>query len=93
MAKKQETKTKVEPTPQVIEQPKVETPVMEIPKPKKEKPKSSKAENNWEIKDRLYYLTGNKSPLTHLMRGSNVFYFDEEKGYERELKYTSNQRT
>ena len=91
MAKKQ--KTQVESTPQVVEQPKVETPVMEIPKPKKEKPKSSKAENNWEIKDRLYYLTGNKSPLTHLMRGSNVFYFDEEKGYERELKYTSNQRT
>ena len=27
------------------------------------------------------------------MRGSNVYYFDEEKGYERELKYTSNQRT
>jgi len=92
MAKKQKN-TEVESTPQVVEQPKVETPVMEIPKPKKEKPKSSKAENNWEIKDRLYYLTGNKSPLTHLMRGSNVFYFDEEKGYERELKYTSNQRT
>ena len=92
MAKKQKN-TEVEPTPQVVERPKVETPVMEIPKPKKEKPKSSKAENNWEIKDRLYYLTGNKSPLTHLMRGSNVFYFDEEKGYERELKYTSNQRT
>jgi len=91
MAKKQ--KTQVEPTPQVVEQPKVETPVMEIPKPKKEKPISSKPEDNWEIKDRLYYLTGNKSPLTHLMRGSNVFYFDEEKGYERELKYTSNQRT
>ena len=34
MAKKQETKTKVEPTPQVIKQPKVETPVMETPKPK-----------------------------------------------------------
>jgi len=91
MAKKQ--KTQVEPTPQVVEQPKVETPVMEIPKPKEEKPISSKPEDNWEIKDRLYYLTGNKSPLTHLMRGSNVFYFDEEKGYERELKYTSNQRT
>jgi len=92
MAKKQKNTETVE-TPKVVEQPKVETPVMEIPKPKKEKPKSSKAENNWEIKDRLYYLTGNKSPLTHLMRGSNVFYFDEEKGYERELKYTSNQRT
>ena len=91
MAKTKKTET-VE-TPKVVEQPKVETMVMETPKPKNEKPKSSKAEDNWEIKDRLYYLTGNKSPLTHLMRGSNVFYFDEELGYERELKYTSNQRT
>ena len=41
----------------------------------------------------MYYLTGNKSPLTYLLRGSNFYYFDEEKGYERELKYTSNQRT
>ena len=32
MAKKQ--KTQVEPTPQVVEQPKVETPVMEAPEPK-----------------------------------------------------------
>jgi hypothetical protein len=36
---------------------------------------------------------GDKSPLTYLIRGSNIFWFDEEKGYERELKYTSNQRT
>jgi len=47
----------------------------------------------WEIKDRMYYLTHNRSPLTYLIRGSNIFWFDEEKGYERELKYTSNQRT
>ena len=47
----------------------------------------------WERKDRMYFLLGNKSPLTYLIRGSNIFYFDEEKGYERELKYTSNQRT
>ena len=92
MAKKEKNTETVE-APKVAEQPKVETPVMEIPKPKKEKSKSSKPEDNWEIKDRLYYLTGNKSPLTHLMRGSNVFYFDEELGYERELKYTSNQKT
>ena len=46
MAKKQETKTKVEPIPQVIEQPKVETPVMEIPKQKKD---------TWEVKDRIYH--------------------------------------
>jgi len=45
------------------------------------------------MKDRMYYLTHNRSPLTYLIRGSNIFWFDEEKGYERELKYTSNQRT
>ena len=27
------------------------------------------------------------------MRSSNIYYFDEESGYERELKYTSNQKT
>ena len=89
MAKKQETKTKVELTPQVVEQPKVETPVMETPTPKKVEPKNP----TWEIKDRMYYLPQNRSPLTYLIRGSNVFWFDEEKGYERELKYCSNQRT
>ena len=41
----------------------------------------------------MYYLKNNKSPLSYLVRGSNIHYFDEEKGYERELKYTSNQRT
>ena len=86
MAKKKETKEKVE-------VPVVETFVVETPKPKKVETKSTNPEDNWEIKDRMYYLTGNKSPLTYLMRGSNVYYFDEEKGYERELKYTSNQRT
>jgi hypothetical protein len=27
------------------------------------------------------------------MKSSNIYYFDEEKGHERELKYTENQRT
>ena len=49
--------------------------------------------NTWEIKDRNYYLVGNMSPLTYSVRSSNVYYFDEEKGYERELKYTNNQKT
>ena len=84
MAKKQETKTKVESTPQVIKQPKVETPVMEIPKPKKD---------TWEIKDRMYRLTGNKKPLSRMIKSADIYWFDEEKGYERELKYCSNQRT
>jgi hypothetical protein len=82
MAKKE--KTEVESTPQVVEQSKVETPVMETPEPKKEK---------WEIKDRLYYLKGRKKPLSRLIKSSNIYWFDEEKGYERELKYCENQRT
>jgi len=90
MAKKAK-KTEVETTPPAVEQPKVETPVMEKPLPKEIK--STGPEDGWEIKDRMYYLTGNKSPLTYLIRGSNIFYFDEEAGYERELKHTSNQRT
>jgi hypothetical protein len=56
-----------------------------------EKPKPKKTE--WEIKDRVYYLKGRKKPLTYAMRSSNIYYFDEELGYERELKYTSNQKT
>ena len=91
MSKKHETKTKVEPTPQVVEQPKVETPVMEAPEPKARERK--KPTNEWEIKDRMYYLKNNMSPLTYTIRSSNIYYFDEEQGYERELKYTSNQKT
>jgi hypothetical protein len=33
------------------------------------------------------------TPLSYSIRSSNIFWFDQEKGYERELKYTSNQRT
>ena len=84
MAKKK-TKTAVEETVvEVVEQPAIETPKVEVPK----KPKTPK----WEIKDRVYHLKG-KTPLSSLIKGSNIYYFDEEKGYERELKYCSNQRT
>ena len=92
MAKKKETK-KVEVEPQVetiVE----ETIVVEEQLEKKSRKEPSKMiVDGWEIKDRMYFLTDNKSPLTYLIRGSNIFWFDEEKGYERELKYTSNQRT
>ena len=92
MAKKKETKKVVEP---LIEKDfeEVETPVMETPQPKKVKPKLTNPEDNWEIKDRMYYLKNGRSPLTYLIRGSNIHWFDEEKGYERELKYTKNQKT
>jgi hypothetical protein len=90
MAKKAK-KTEVETTPPVVEQPKVETPVMEKPLPKEIK--STEPQDSWVIKDRMYYLMGNKSPLTYLVRGSAIYYWDENLGYERELKYTSNQKT
>ena len=47
----------------------------------------------WEIKDRIYYLKGNTKPLSKMVRSSNIFWFDEEKGYQRELKYCQNQQT
>ncbi len=55
------------------------------------KPESK--EPKWEIKDRIYYLKGNKKPLTRSIKSSGIYWFDEEKGYEREVKYCENQRT
>ena len=49
--------------------------------------------NNWEIKDRIYYLMGDKKPISRMIKSANVYWFDEEKGYEREIKYCENQRT
>ena len=83
MAKKQEAKI------EEVEVPVVEAPVVETPKPKKIESKKPE----WEIKNRVYYLKGNKKPLSRSIRSSNIYYFDEEKGYERELKYCQNQKT
>ncbi len=47
----------------------------------------------WEMKDRTYVLKGSKTPITHMIPSSNIFWFDEEKGYERELKNTTNQKS
>ena len=68
---------------------KVVKPVVETPKPKKVELKKP----TWEIKDRLYYLKGGKQPLSRSIKAANVYYFDKEKGYERELKYCQNQKT
>ena len=91
MAKKQTKKVEVE-------EPYVEdTDVLEAPKPEpKPQPivtKSSNPEDGWVIKDRTYYLGQNKKPLTATIKATGIYYFDEEKGYERELKYCENQRT
>ena len=83
MAKKK-TKVEVEETPQVVE-----TPVVETPKPKQVESKKPE----WEIKDRTYFLKGGAKPLSRSIKSANIYWFDEEKGYERELKYTRNQKT
>ena len=85
MAKKKQTKVEepiVEETVVVKEQPKVEAPKI------KAKPK-----NTWEIKDRVYYLKGRKKPVSRSIKSCDLFWFDEEKGYEREIKYCQNQKT
>jgi hypothetical protein len=56
--------------------------------------KPSKPE--WEVKDRIYYLTGNKSPLTLKIPGRHtkkhaLLYFDNVTGKQREIRYATNQ--
>ena len=86
MAKKKETKKEIvtEEVTQVVEQPKTVV---------KEKPLPTQKKDTWEIKDRTYFLKGGKKPLSYTIKSTGIHWFDEEKGYERELKYCSNQRT
>ena len=95
MAKKQTKKVEVEEL-YVEETVMVEEAPEEIyvePKPKRVEKKNKVLNDGWELKDRIYRLKGNKKPLSRSIKGANIHWFDEEKGYERELKYCSNQRT
>ena len=58
----------------------------------KEKPLAI-SKNTWELKDRVYYLKSKKKPLSYIIKSQNIYWFDEVKGFERELKYCENQRT
>jgi len=61
--------------------------------PKKEvKP----AKPSWEIKDRTYFLKGNKTPLTHTLNSKHtskhsLLWFDEKTGEQHEIRYATNQ--
>tara|TARA_R100000951_G_C2626431_1_gene176144 strand:+ start:9 stop:794 length:786 start_codon:yes stop_codon:yes gene_type:complete len=67
----------------------------------KEKKAPAKAEvkkDTWEYKDRNYYLAGGKEPLTFKMPSRHtsrhpMFWFDEKAGYNRELRYATNQKS
>jgi hypothetical protein len=54
--------------------------------------------DTWEYKDRNYYLLGSKNPLTYTIISKHskrypCVWFDKEKGYERELRYATNQKS
>jgi len=71
----------------------METKVKKAPAPKQEVKKDT-----WEYKDRHYYLVGGKEPLTYTIPSKHtqrypLVWFDEEKGYERELRYATNQKS
>jgi len=62
------------------------------------KEKSPKVKDAWEYKDRHYYLTNNKEPLTYTIpsrhtRKYPLVWFDPMMGYEREMRYATNQKS
>lgn len=76
--------------------PKAEAPIEQevVTAPQEVAQKPSKPQ--WEIKDRTYYVAGTKQPLIttlpakHTQKRS-LLWFDPEKGYQRELRYATNQ--
>jgi len=54
--------------------------------------------NTWEYKDRNYYLKGGKEPISFKLGSRHtgrhkLLWFDEDKGYQRELRYATNQKS
>ena len=47
---------------------------------------------DFKSKDRVYVLNG-KKPLTSKIRTKGIIWFDEEKGYNREIRYSVNQKS
>ena len=74
-----------------VEEPQIEKEVQVVEQPKIRERKVSSDE--WELKDRLYNLKSSRKPISRMIKSANIYWFDEEKGYERELKYCENQRT
>jgi hypothetical protein len=71
----------------------METKTKKAPAPKQEVKKDT-----WEYKDRNYYLVGNKEPLTYTLPAKHsrkypLVWFDKDLGYERELRYATNQKS
>ena len=74
-----------------VEAPKVSFEDTKVTPPLPKKP-------SWEYKDRLYELTGRRKPLVFTLPAVHsakkpLLWFDEEKGYQREIRYATNQRS
>jgi hypothetical protein len=55
-------------------------------------------DQGWEIKDRVYYLVSRKKPIIMTIPSRHsekrpLLWFDEQLGYERELRYGTNQKS
>ena len=57
------------------------------------KQKTTPSISGWIAKDRLYELNTESIPLVYILKSKGLYYFDQEKGYEREIKYCRNQTT
>ncbi len=73
---------------------------METKEKTKKKPtiKTEVKENTWEYKNRDYYLLNRLEPLTYTIPSKHtrrypLVWFDLDKGYERELRYATNQKS
>ena len=82
----------------VIEVPQQEQTVyvntVDIPTVAKNAPVQEQSKPTWEIRDRIYYLKGRKTPLTLTIPGKHtrkhsLLYFDPETGKQREIKYAT----
>jgi hypothetical protein len=91
MAKKvKKTSAPKEVVEAVVEQEVAEATMEYFTEPEK---KQVEKTDEWEIKTRVYFLKNNLSPLSYRIPSRKIYYFDEEKGYEREMSYTRNQTT
>ena len=64
----------------------------------KENKKPQVKKDTWEIKDRYYHLLNGQSPLTTRINSKHssrkpLMWFDEEKQYNRELRYATNMKS
>jgi hypothetical protein len=87
-------KTAVKSQPAQVEEPAVEQEVFTAPVVEKKQAKK----DTWEFKNRTYYLISNKQPIVMTIPGRHtrkrsLLWFDPERGYQRELRYATNQQS